>query len=537
MSKNDGISGLVNDKLDKNNFHAWKFRITNFLMGKGYWDYIDGNQEEMPELPDVDPTAEQIKAFKDWNQGARKIKNELNTVKKENLSINDYTLKIKGIVESPVSIGVQSLKLVCDVSPYDWRFEFNVGKSSSKLWLQVFEQDVQAHFMEFKALIRVLEKSYDVILKRKEKASYAYLVSCLEDASYDNYDSSFSVDGDASSLCDHDTNDVCSSVSSLPCVEGRGNVCIWDFDHMDGPVESICGRPMVDMDSMPVFDVYDDDEGVASIGDMIMSDMPIWDVESSQEENPYVDMDAFMAMNAAKAEEEICVMESEREEVESSMWEAMDASNASTHVSQDLKEVADVDDWLSGASPMCVWLPMDGPIVVDTDSSCDDASSYDMVDDMHAIILDDVFLPPSDALSRYPDDLWVACSQSDDYGICVVDDSDCDWGFDDPQVEMNDEMKMNVIKAMTRIDAMRDAKKNGRDGSAFDASNDVPMDGLESLFDKYEVDFGPVYDVDHAFEHMVDGYRPFLFDPGGRRAFYLLVNWATVLWPFDPGGC
>ncbi|MCO5556679.1 hypothetical protein L7F22_010230 [Adiantum nelumboides] len=73
MSKNDGISGLVSDKLDKNNFHVWKFRMTNFLMGKGYWDYIDGNQEEMPDLPDVNPTAEQIKAFKDWNQGARKV--------------------------------------------------------------------------------------------------------------------------------------------------------------------------------------------------------------------------------------------------------------------------------------------------------------------------------------------------------------------------------------------------------------------------------------------------------------------------------
>ncbi|MCO5567849.1 hypothetical protein L7F22_021545 [Adiantum nelumboides] len=151
MPKNDGISGFVSDKLDKNNFHAWKFRMTNFLMGKGYWDYIDGNQEEMPDLPDVNPTAEQIKAFKDWNQGARKVmywlsvsvqdtmighiqdatspkqawdrlvsvdttntkarkiqlKNELNTVKKENLSINDYTLKIKGIVESLASIGVQ----------------------------------------------------------------------------------------------------------------------------------------------------------------------------------------------------------------------------------------------------------------------------------------------------------------------------------------------------------------------------------------------------------------------------------------------
>ncbi|MCO5554111.1 hypothetical protein L7F22_007637 [Adiantum nelumboides] len=126
MSKNDGISGFVSDKLDKNNFHAWKFRMTNFLMGKGYWDYIDGNQEEMPDLPDVNPTTEQIKAFKDWNQGARKawdrlvsvdttntkarkiqLKNELNTVKKETISINDYTLKIKGIVESLASISVQ----------------------------------------------------------------------------------------------------------------------------------------------------------------------------------------------------------------------------------------------------------------------------------------------------------------------------------------------------------------------------------------------------------------------------------------------
>ncbi|MCO5574500.1 hypothetical protein L7F22_028285 [Adiantum nelumboides] len=81
--------------------------MTNFLMGKGYWDYNDDNQEEMPELPDVNPTAKQIKAFKDWNQGARKLKNELNTVKKENLSINDYTLRIKGIVESLAFIGVQ----------------------------------------------------------------------------------------------------------------------------------------------------------------------------------------------------------------------------------------------------------------------------------------------------------------------------------------------------------------------------------------------------------------------------------------------
>ena len=91
-----------------------------------------------------------IKAYKDWNQGARKVmhwlsinvqdtmighiqdtkppkeawdilvqlfatnakarkiqlKNELHTVKKKNMSISDYTLKIKSICESLASINV-----------------------------------------------------------------------------------------------------------------------------------------------------------------------------------------------------------------------------------------------------------------------------------------------------------------------------------------------------------------------------------------------------------------------------------------------
>ena len=124
--------------------------MTNFLMGKGYWEYIEGDQEKAPEIPKDNPTAAKLKTLKDWNQGAQKVmywvsvsiqdtmighiqdatspkeawdrllsfdttntkasklqlKNELNTVKKENLSINDYTLKIKSICESLASIGV-----------------------------------------------------------------------------------------------------------------------------------------------------------------------------------------------------------------------------------------------------------------------------------------------------------------------------------------------------------------------------------------------------------------------------------------------
>ena len=47
--------------------------MTNFLMGKGYWKYVEGEHEEAPELPEENPSAEQTKAMKDWNQGSRKV--------------------------------------------------------------------------------------------------------------------------------------------------------------------------------------------------------------------------------------------------------------------------------------------------------------------------------------------------------------------------------------------------------------------------------------------------------------------------------
>ena len=61
-------SQIVTEKLDKNTFPAWKFRMTNFLMGKGYWDYIEGDLEEAREIPEENATVAQIKAFKEWNQ-------------------------------------------------------------------------------------------------------------------------------------------------------------------------------------------------------------------------------------------------------------------------------------------------------------------------------------------------------------------------------------------------------------------------------------------------------------------------------------
>ena len=123
--------------------------MTNFLMGKGVWDIVTGNDEE-PHFPVQNTTVAQIKAYKEWHEKTRRVlhwlsvcvsdamighiqectnakdawdtlvklygtttlarkmqlKQELSNVKKGNLSINDYVLKVRNIVEKLGSIGV-----------------------------------------------------------------------------------------------------------------------------------------------------------------------------------------------------------------------------------------------------------------------------------------------------------------------------------------------------------------------------------------------------------------------------------------------
>jgi len=49
----DGFFQIAIEKLKKNNFQVWKFRIMNFLMGKGYWEFIIGDEKEsiLPKNP------------------------------------------------------------------------------------------------------------------------------------------------------------------------------------------------------------------------------------------------------------------------------------------------------------------------------------------------------------------------------------------------------------------------------------------------------------------------------------------------------
>ncbi len=67
----DDLSQITIEKLDKNNFQVWKFKIMNFLMGKGYSEFITGDEKEPPLLEN--PTQQQIQANKIWHEKARKI--------------------------------------------------------------------------------------------------------------------------------------------------------------------------------------------------------------------------------------------------------------------------------------------------------------------------------------------------------------------------------------------------------------------------------------------------------------------------------
>jgi hypothetical protein len=67
----NGLSQITIEKLNKNNFQVWKFRIMNFLMGKGYWEFITGD-ETKPPLPE-NPTQQQIQANKTWHEKVKKV--------------------------------------------------------------------------------------------------------------------------------------------------------------------------------------------------------------------------------------------------------------------------------------------------------------------------------------------------------------------------------------------------------------------------------------------------------------------------------
>ncbi|MCO5598293.1 hypothetical protein L7F22_052385 [Adiantum nelumboides] len=73
MSNHESNMQIVSEKLTEDNFHAWKFRITNYLKDKGYWDYVKGANEAPPVIPNTGASTKQVKSLKDWHQGSVKL--------------------------------------------------------------------------------------------------------------------------------------------------------------------------------------------------------------------------------------------------------------------------------------------------------------------------------------------------------------------------------------------------------------------------------------------------------------------------------
>jgi hypothetical protein len=43
----DGLSQITIEKLNKNNFQVWKFKVMRFLMWKGYWDFVIDDEKDL----------------------------------------------------------------------------------------------------------------------------------------------------------------------------------------------------------------------------------------------------------------------------------------------------------------------------------------------------------------------------------------------------------------------------------------------------------------------------------------------------------
>ena len=58
-------------KLTTENYSVWSYQIENFLMGKGVWELITGD-DVCPMLP-KNPSDKQKRAYKTWIEKSRKV--------------------------------------------------------------------------------------------------------------------------------------------------------------------------------------------------------------------------------------------------------------------------------------------------------------------------------------------------------------------------------------------------------------------------------------------------------------------------------
>ena len=63
------LSTIVKKKIEKDNFQAWKFMMTNFYMDKGV--LINGDEQE--SILAIATTVTKLKTLKEWQENAKKV--------------------------------------------------------------------------------------------------------------------------------------------------------------------------------------------------------------------------------------------------------------------------------------------------------------------------------------------------------------------------------------------------------------------------------------------------------------------------------
>ncbi|MCO5553679.1 hypothetical protein L7F22_007205 [Adiantum nelumboides] len=115
---------------------------------------IVGHKQDADSLKNV---WDNLIAFSASHTRARKIqlKNELNTIEKEDLSVNDYTLKIKALCESLSSIGV-----AMDDDDKVEACLCVLGNAYKQFKISIRTRENIPHFLEVSSLLVVEEKSF-----------------------------------------------------------------------------------------------------------------------------------------------------------------------------------------------------------------------------------------------------------------------------------------------------------------------------------------------------------------------------------------
>ena len=135
-------SSFPMEKLDRNNYASWSYKMHQYLLGHQYWSNVEGANNAAPDTTHMDFSAQEqvasrvmycfgsniddqllnyirdAKMPKDAQTNLKKVfvasttarklqlQQELNNVRQKDLSVGDYTTRIKEIYDSLASINV-----------------------------------------------------------------------------------------------------------------------------------------------------------------------------------------------------------------------------------------------------------------------------------------------------------------------------------------------------------------------------------------------------------------------------------------------